>query len=107
MQESAIEQAVCTYAKKKGFLALKMNSSSRRGLPDRVFLGNNIVFFIEFKKKDKKATKIQEYFSNLLTEKGFSVYLVDNVLTGKRIVDIYHDNRHQHSQLFAEKISNF
>jgi Holliday junction resolvase-like predicted endonuclease len=87
MKESAIEQSVCTYAKKMGFLALKINSTSRMGLPDRIFIGEKKIFFIEFKKKDKKPTKIQKYFLNVLSEKGFSTYIIDNVSAGKEAIN--------------------
>ena len=41
MRESAIEKAICRYAKSVGILQFKFTSPNRSGVPDRIFLPPN------------------------------------------------------------------
>ena len=68
MLEKEIEKKIVNYAKSKNFLAYKFTSPSNRSVPDRLFIsptGN--IFFIEFKRKGKIPTKLQESTFKILT----------------------------------------
>ena len=90
MKESCIEKKVCDYAKTKGFLSYKLQGMHNKGLPDRLFLKNGNVFFIEFKAPKKSPTKLQLYTIKLLQKNKFEVYVLDNVEKGIEIIDKIH-----------------
>lgn len=86
--ESDIEDAVCRYARSKGFLALKFTSPNRRSVPDRIFLGHyQIIFFIEFKAPGKKVTEKQAREIERLEGLGFRVGVIDDEARGKALID--------------------
>ena len=89
MKESSIEQGVVKYAKEKGFLAYKFTSPSNRGVPDRIFIKNGKLFFIEFKTPGKKLSKFQEQVIKKLYLEGFKTYLVSNIAHGKNLINYY------------------
>lgn len=90
MLEKKIEANICTYAKKHGLFQIKLTSPSRIGLPDRMFISKDgEVFFIEFKAKGKKPTKLQEYTINKLRSYNVYCYVVDNIEYGRSIIDNY------------------
>lgn len=86
MLESQIEKEVCKYANDLGYLTYKFVSPNNRGVPDRIFMKNGRCFFIEFKQKDKKPTKIQE--KTILKMKSYKMlcFIVDSVERGKVVI---------------------
>lgn len=90
MLEKNIETNIITYAKKQGLFQLKFTSPSRIGMPDRMFISKDgEVFFIEFKTKGKKPTKLQGYTINKLRSYKVYCYVVDNIEYGRQIIDNY------------------
>jgi hypothetical protein len=89
MKESTIESKVVIYAKSKGFLVYKFISSYNRGLPDRIFIRNGVVFFIEFKAPGKSPTKLQIKVHNDINFHKINVYVIDNFDKGKELIDKY------------------
>lgn len=87
MLERDIEKAVCAYAKEKGFLHYKFSSPAHIGVPDRIFVGDNTVFFIEFKSEKGKLTPSQIRENTHLAEKNALVFVVYGVDEGKAIID--------------------
>ena len=85
--EKDIENPVCAYARRQGWLVYKFTSPSRRSVPDRIFMGFGKVFFIEFKAPGKKPTEKQYLEMDKLLNKGLTVYIVDNVNKGKNLID--------------------
>ena len=86
--EKVIETKVCTYAKKRGFLAYKFVSPNNRGVPDRIFISpEGSVFFIEFKRKGRKPTKLQHEIITRLQKHNAFVDVVDNIEDGKEFID--------------------
>lgn len=72
MRESSIEQKVCDWAKKQGVIALKLSGPNAKGQPDRMFIGQGKVVFIEFKAPGKKPTALQAKWLDDLTAMGFN-----------------------------------
>ena len=92
MRESKIENEVCKYARSKGWLALKWSSPGEKGVPDRIFLKDyGEIFFIEFKATGKQPTRLQVVFGLKLIGMGFSVYFVDSIEQGKKLIDEWSD----------------
>ena len=87
--EKQIEEKVCTYAKEKGFLVYKFTSPARAAVPDRMFVRDGRVFFVEFKRGGQKPTPPQEREHKRLRDAGVEVWVVDNVEFGKLVVDRY------------------
>ena len=89
--EKKIELEVVKYAKSKNILSFKMNSTSSRGLPDRIFINKNSIFFIEFKRFGFKPTELQAHTIKTLKDYNCNVFVVDNIELGKKIIDKYND----------------
>lgn len=80
MLESKIESDYCKKVKEKGGIAIKLVSPSFVGLPDRlILLPDQIFYFVEFKAPGKKPTKIQEVIHGRLKKLGFQVYVIDAI----------------------------
>ena len=88
MRESTIEQAVCAYAKTKGCLTMKLSGQNQKGQPDRMFLHNGSVMFIEFKSPGKQPTALQARWLERLTDHTFLATSCDDIAAGKRLIDI-------------------
>lgn len=87
MLESEIEKKVCDYAKERGFLVYKFTSPNRAAVPDRMFVHpGGHVFMIEFKRMGQKPTVPQEREHTRLRENGISVYVIDDVDNGYRVI---------------------
>jgi hypothetical protein len=85
--EKQIEAKVCDYAKTKGMMVYKFTSPARAAVPDRMFIRNGRVFFIEFKREGQKPTPAQEREHNRLRQQAINVFVVDNVEAGKECID--------------------
>lgn len=88
MKESHIERAVCRHAEKLGCICIKQ--LGLRGVPDRLILGmNGNVLFIEFKQKGEKPRPDQQRMIEKLQRLGQNVMVIDDVDTGKGIIDAF------------------
>ena len=88
--EKDIEKAVAEYAEKRGILQRKFKTPGRRNAPDRIFFQQpGICFFIEFKDTGKIARPGQIREAEKLRRQGFDVWFVDNIQTGKEVIDHY------------------
>jgi len=88
MRESTIEQSVCAYAKAKGCLSLKLSGQNQKGQPDRIFLYEGRVLFVEFKAPGKQPTALQARWLDRLTEHTFHTTACDDIDAGKRLIDL-------------------
>lgn len=78
IKETDIESDFVKFAKKKGCHALKLIFLNKKGFPDRTILcPGGRIFFIEFKKKDKKQSPIQIVVMKMLKQLGFEYYVCD------------------------------
>lgn len=90
MLERTLKRIVIKYAKSKGFLAYPFESSSNRGVPDHIFISpKGDVIFIEFKREGKWFTKLQYFIYNKFLNQKCNIYLVDDVLSGMKVLDNY------------------
>ena len=88
MLEKHIEAKVCDYAKQRGLLVYKFTSPARAAVPDRLFiLPGGRMFFCEFKREGQKPTPPQEREHHRLRQHGVSVWVIDNVDAGLRMID--------------------
>jgi|TARA_R110000822_G_scaffold118946_8_gene251813 hypothetical protein len=84
--ESSIEKIVCEYAEAHDWLVYKFSAPGQRGVPDRIFIKKGVTFFIEFKATGKNANKLQQYIHKKLKLHGVNVFVVDNVVQGKKYI---------------------
>lgn len=76
--EARIEKKSCAHATTKGWLARKLKTHNNRGAPDRMFLRNGRVLFVEFKAPNGRLSKLQIYEHEQYFKKGIKVHVVDN-----------------------------
>lgn len=76
--ESTIERYLVEKVKENNGLCIKVNSSSMRGLPDRLVIFNGHNFFVEVKSGNGKLSFYQVYAHKLLTSHGSKVYTVNS-----------------------------
>ena len=87
VREKVIEQYFVAEVKRLGGIALKLNSTSMNGLPDRlILLPNGVLFFAELKSTGKKARPLQRFIHQKLQSLGFIVYVIDSMAQVKKIV---------------------
>lgn len=87
MRESTIEKRVTDYAKEMGWQSFKFVSPNQKGVPDRIYIRDKVVMFIEFKALGKKPTKLQDLVISKITNEGVPVYIIDNVDDGIMLID--------------------
>lgn len=87
MTEAAIEAKLVRYAKSKGVLTFKFSSPSNRGVPDRVFMCNGKVLFLELKREGEVPTALQFHTMKKITDMGVTCDWCDNVRQGKASID--------------------
>ena len=89
MLEKQIESKVCEYARSKGVLTYKFTSPARAAVPDRLFIApDGRVWFCEFKRGGQKPTAAQEREHARLREQRVNVFVIDNVIEGKNMIDL-------------------
>jgi len=84
--ESEIEKKVCEYAKSQGWLTFKFTSPGNRHVPDRIFIKDSAVFFVEFKRKNLCPTKAQHQLACKIRSHNIEVYVVDCFDSGKELI---------------------
>lgn len=90
MTEKTIENYLKKEIKNKGGLAVKLNSTTMAGLPDRmILLPKGIIFFVELKRPKGKARPLQLAVHRLLINLGFDVYVIDSKQKVKEVIDRY------------------
>lgn len=78
IREKDIEAKVTKWARDRHFLTYKFVSPSQRGVPDRVFIRDGYVIWIEFKAPGKKPTPLQAHTIKKMQDEGCRVYVFDN-----------------------------
>lgn len=88
MIESPIEDWVCEKAEAAGWVVRKLKWAGRRNGMDRFFLKSGRVVLIEFKRPGGKPRTTQQREIDLFREAGAEVHVIDNPLTGLRVLGI-------------------
>ena len=72
MLESAIEKKLTRWCKSVGILTYKFNSQSMRGVPDRIYMKDGNILFLELKQVGKKPTKLQFHHLKQISDQGIN-----------------------------------
>ena len=75
--EKEVEKKWCDTAKRHGWKAYKFSSPGNSSVPDRMFIRDGFVFFIEFKRPGGTATDNQLEEHKELRRKGMLVWVID------------------------------
>lgn len=86
MQEKQIETKSAKWAKDNGWYTRKFSSPSHRGVPDRIFLKNGVVVFIEFKTEKGVVSVLQQKELNEITQLGGNAHVCRSVEECKKIL---------------------
>ncbi len=87
-KECEFEQKAADYAQKLGGLLNKCVVPGIRDYPDRIGLfPNQHTFFIEFKRPGYEPRRGQLANHRMLKRLGFTVYVCDNLIDAKAIID--------------------
>ena len=86
MLEKEIEQAACKWAVNNGWMQLKFVSPAHRSVPDRMFIKEGRIVFIEFKKPGGKLTDGQTREIARLRAAGADVFVCDSVAGAKEVL---------------------
>ena len=89
MSEKKLERRCSDIAKANGWYTRKFSSPSNRGVPDRIFIKDSRVIFIEFKAPGKLPTKLQIHELKEINDHGGHGYWCDSVITFKSILEIH------------------
>lgn len=76
MTETKFEQAWSKKAIKRGWLSIKNIQVSLNGWPDRMYMKEGKVFFVEFKSKTGKLSELQKYRIEQLRKLKFHVLIL-------------------------------
>jgi hypothetical protein len=88
--EKYLERKIVFKAKKLGYLTYKFVSPSSRGVPDRIFISENgKLFFVEFKSKKGKLSKLQDKKISELRVRKQSVFVIDDEEIGMKLLMEY------------------
>lgn len=77
--ESTLEKKIIRFAKKHNWFVAKFVSPGLRGVPDRVFIRDGLVLFIEIKRKGEVPTEQQLRRHDEMREHGGLIFVVDDI----------------------------
>jgi len=83
LKESDIENLVIAWATGQGWLCPKLQWVNQTGWPDRTFIKNGIVAWIEFKKPGGVVSKKQKYWHDRMREHGANVITTDDEIVAQ------------------------
>lgn len=89
VRESKVESDIRKYALAKGWWVAKFTSPGKRGVPDRIFIKNGFVLFIEIKRPGEKPSQQQTLRMAEMDKYGALTFWVDNVEAAKEIFETY------------------
>jgi len=85
--ERKLEIDCCTYARKRGIIAVKLGRNAHKGIPDYMFIAEGgRAMFVEFKRPDGRGvvSSEQKYWAEFL---GYSHRFIDNFEDFKKRLD--------------------
>jgi len=79
MREAKVENYLKEKTEQLNGMYLKFSSPGTNGVPDRIILLNEKVYFIELKAPGKKPRKLQQYIHKEMKKQGFDVTVIDSL----------------------------
>ena len=85
-RESAVEKQICDWAKAQGIRTYKFISPGRKGVPDRMFIKDGIVSFLEIKRPGEKPTPMQFREIHGILDQNVFAFWCDDATRGIQIL---------------------
>jgi hypothetical protein len=82
-KEADLEKKLTRWAKDNGILTYKFVSPAKRGVPDRIFIRNGKVVFLELKAPGEHPTPLQMRELGVLLNAGATAAWVDDLQDAK------------------------
>jgi Holliday junction resolvase len=76
MKESTLQSLCVKYLRGHGYKVIRLINASERGIPDILVIGINDLFFVEFKTKKGRLSKLQKYQIDDLKRRGVRTYVI-------------------------------
>jgi Holliday junction resolvase len=77
--ESELEKKCSQYARERGWASVKLEKNWNKGVPDRLFVKNDKVFFVEFKKdKNQKLSQEQIFWREFVKPIHFVIFNLED-----------------------------
>jgi hypothetical protein len=89
LTESDIENLTIAWATGQGWLCPKLQWVNQTGWPDRAFLKNGKVIFIEFKKPGGRISKKQHHWIGRIRDQGVPAIVCDSVIEAQAFLTSY------------------
>jgi hypothetical protein len=86
--ESEIERKHCALARANGWVVEKIMRTGRSGFPDRIYIKNGRVVFIEFKRPKGRTTKQQLHRHKELRDAGAEVRIVYSLAEAELVLQM-------------------
>ena len=87
--EKKLEKRCCDVAKANGWYTRKFSSPSNRGVPDRIFIKDGDVVFMEFKAPGNEPTELQSHELKQICDHGGNGCWCDSVDMFKQFLAIH------------------
>lgn len=87
--EKKLEKRCCDIARANGWWTRKFKSPANRGVPDRIFLKEGRVLFIEFKAPGNKPSPLQAQEITEILDHGGNAFWTDNIPDFKLLLKIH------------------
>lgn len=84
---ASVQNPVTEHARRRGWLARRMQFIGRRGCPDTWFFRQGRVIIVEFKDHGKPPDEQQSRRIRELREAGMEVHIIDNAEDGYALFD--------------------
>lgn len=88
-KENYVENYLVKQCKKEGFLVYKFTSPGTNGVPDRMIITDNNIFFIETKAHGETTKKLQNAIIKQMRQEGSTVFIADSREEIDDILKIY------------------
>lgn len=88
-KESYVEDYLVKKCKKENFLIYKFTSPGTNGVPDRMIITDNNIFFIETKARGETTKKLQNAIIKQMRKEGSVVFVADSRKEIDEILEIY------------------
>jgi VRR-NUC domain len=89
LKESDIEHLTVAWATDNGWLCPKLQWLSQTGWPDRCFMKNGMVVFIEFKKPGGVISKKQRHWIQKIRDHAVPATVCDSVIDAQAFLRSY------------------
>lgn len=79
MREIDIERPASVYAESRGWFEVKIQSTSKKGFPDRFYARKGRILLVEYKAPGEEPTTQQKKRHKELREQGVEVFVIDKL----------------------------